>query len=39
MELKFEAIKRVKFGDEHCWTASIEGSEVVSVAKNVGSGV
>ena len=27
MELEFEAVKRVKLGDEHRWTALVEGDE------------
>ena len=27
MELEFEAINGVKFGEERCWTASYEGHE------------
>ena len=28
VELDFEAVKRVKLGEEHRWTALIEGYEV-----------
>ena len=27
VELEFEAFRRVKLGEEHCWTAPTEGSD------------
>ena len=33
VELEFEAIKRVKLGEEHCWITLVGGSEVFSGEK------
>ena len=33
MELEFEAVKRVKLGEDHSWTALLEGDEGFSGEK------